>query len=408
LIFLVLLLFSWVSVYAVTYIDYVDTLDSCSNHISFKVERTLSNVSGECGLVKCEVTITPQNGSGQYIEEYDNMVWDNGQAIAEIYDFNQPVYFFYQYNGIYGIDFSIDIVTYCGTLHYVFTPPKYENVINVLGCSENNCTSSFNYCEFYLDTLLVPDDWDDQMPMLDSVSYLDPVSGMQTLNATNSFGIFHFPYYGHDAVDCDFHPNLFDFVNDMNEYLIQSGIGGNCEFYYTNQQFYCKRYIRYLNTGVFFIEMDITDRNFKHFIGTIPVCDFPGGFINKSVNISSDFSISMDCLPGNLLNSDSDIDEILNGFQKNNYEITLENDLGIDLNIHCYPSITDSDIFIENKMGNKYKVDIYSLSGQLKEEFDFERTYIKVDISAYNSGLYFISFHDLKTGKKKIEKIIKQ
>jgi hypothetical protein len=59
-------------------------------------------------------------------------------------------------------------------------------------------------------------------------------------------------------------------------------------------------------------------------------------------------------------------------------------------------------------MGNKYKVDIYSLSGQLKEEFDFERTYIKVDISAYNSGLYFISFHDLKTGKKKIEKIIKQ
>jgi Rps23 Pro-64 3,4-dihydroxylase Tpa1-like proline 4-hydroxylase len=154
--------------------------------------------------------------------------------------------------------------------------------------------------------------------------------------------------------------------------------------------------------------MDITDRNFKHFIGTIPVCDFPGGFINKSVNISSDFSISMDCLPGNLLNSDSDIDEILNGFQKNNYEITLENDLGIDLNIHCYPSITDSDIFIENKMGNKYKVDIYSLSGQLKEEFDFERTYIKVDISAYNSGLYFISFHDLKTGKKKIEKIIKQ
>ncbi|HHH53256.1 MAG TPA: T9SS type A sorting domain-containing protein [Bacteroidetes bacterium] len=403
---MLLFVFSSFTVFAVTYSDDVPIEDNCGNKITLRVVRTLTNVSGECGLVKCEVNNTPLNNSGQYIDEYDNMVWDNGNSIAEIYSFSQPVYFFYQNNGIYGIDFSVDVVTFCGTFSLVFTPPEYQNAITVLGCSEDACTSSFSYCDFYLDP--EPDGWVGQMPMLESVSYIDPVSGAQTLDASNNNDGFQFPYYGRVAIDCGYHPNLFDFVNDMNGYLIQSGIGGACEFYYTELPNYCKRYVRYMNTGVFFYEMDILDKNFYYEPGPIPVCTPLPGQKNNTVFVSPDFPISYDCLPGTVVNDATDVDEILSNIDKLSVSKSTDLDKSRESEIHCYPNIVIDDFTIYNKTGNKYKVDIYTLSGQLVKEIDLHDKLIRLNVSDYKQGMYFVRMYNIDTGITKIEKIIRQ
>ena len=403
-------MFSSIAAYAVTYTNDVSIQDNCGNIIKLWVVRTLTNVSGECGLVKCEVNITPLNNSGQYIDEYDNMVWDNGNSTAEIYSFSQPVYFFYQYNGIYGIDFSVDVVTYCGTFNLVFTPPEYENVITVLGCNEDACTSSFSYCDFFISMKEEKEmGWEGSMPMLQSVSYIDPVLGTQTLDVSNNnIAGFQFPYYGRVADDCDFHPNLFDFVNDMNGYLIQSGIGGVCEFYYTDLPFYCKRYVRYINTDVFFYEMDILEENFYYVIGPNPVCQPLPGTMPITVLVSPDFPISYDCLPGSIANDNTDVSEMLNNIETMSGSLSAGFDISKESEIHCYPNIVIDDFTIYNKIGNKYKVDIYSLSGQLVKEIDLKDRLIKLNISDIEKGMYFVRMHNLDSGITKTEKIIKQ
>ncbi len=388
-------------------------MDNCGNDIELRVIRTLSNVSGECGLVKCEVNVIELNNSGQYIDKYDNMEWDNGNSVAQVYDFSTPVYFFYQYNGIYGIDFSMDIVTYCGTFSYVFTPPEFNNVITVLGCDEDNCTSSFSYCEFYLesdDPIL--EEWkmyggNGQMPKLYSIKYIDPIGGIQTLDASNN-GIFHFPYYGRVANDCGFHPNLFDFVNDMNKYLIQSGIGGVCEFYYTDLPNYCKRYVRYLNTRVFFLEMICDVENFYYEIAPIPVCGFPPSSKDKIVAISPDFPVSTACLPGNLISEDLDNDEILMKIDMLSRGVSTNVNNKNESVIYCYPNITDTDLFIDNRNKGEYKVNIYSLSGEIIKQFEVDKNNMKVNISDCKPGMYFIRFYNQESGNIKTDKIIIQ
>ena len=393
--------------HAMTYTDHVDFADNCNHKISLVVTRTLSNVSGECGLVQCDVNIVAVNNSAQYIDEYENMIWDNGSAIAQIYDFNQSVFFFYPYNGIYGIDFSVDIVTYCGTFHYEFTPPEYDNVITVLGCTEDACTSSFSYCDFYLDP--TPDGWPGQLPMLESVFYLDPVLGMQTLDASNNGSIFDFPYYGRVTQDCGYHPNLFDFVNDMNSYLGQSGIGGNCEFYYTDLPFYCKRYIRFHNTGVFFYEIGVTDVKFDYTISPIPICK-PDWltFVPNLVSLSLDFPISTACLPEGIVNGNSDLNKETLDKVKYGRELTLNNELERKTDIQCYPNITSTEFIIENSLRNKYSVDIYSVSGQLIKQFNLYNQIKKINVSDFKSGIYIIRFSNLDKGGIQVEKLIVQ
>ena len=404
-------MFWGVSSYAVTYVDHIDFKDDCGNKIILKVTRTLTNVYGQCGSVQCNVNIEPEDNSGQYIDKYENMVWDNGSAIAQIYDFNQSVYFFYPYNGIYGIDFSVGIVTYCGTFHYEFSPPEFDNVITVLGCTEDACTSSFNYCEFYLDLEDIPEKWEnsEQMPKLKSVSYIDPVLGIQTLDESNNGNIFDFPYFGRDANVCGYHPNLFDFVNDMNEYLVQSGIGGNCEFYYTNLPSYCKRYIRFHNTGVFFYEMGVTDYPFYYEAGSPPYCEIaPENPVDNPVSPSLDFPISTACLPEGVVNENSDVNKETMDIVKYVSKLALNNELEKKTGVQCYPNITSTEFFIENSLRNKYRVNIYSLSGQLIKQFSLYNQIKKIDVSSFNQGMYIIRFRDLENGGIQVKKLIVQ
>jgi len=385
--------FSYFAVYAVTYTDNIEFIDNCYNKIELRVIRTLSNVSGECGLVKCEVNVIELNNSGQYIDKYDNMEWDNGNSIAQVYDFNTPVYFFYQYNGIYGIDFSMDIVTYCGTFSYEFN----DNVITVLGCDEDNCSSSFSYCEFYLEEN--PPGWLGQIPKLYSVSYLDPNNGPQTLDGSNNYGIFNFPYYGNIANTCDLHPNLFDFVNDMNKFLIQSGIGGVCEFYYTDLPNYCKRYVRYLNTGVSFSEMNCEVHKF------VSCIVLPPQYLNP-VYPSPDFPVSTACLTGSFVNGENNTGEILENIQISGMSSIINEK--IKTGIYCYPNIAKCDLFINNLLVGKYKAKIYSLSGQIIKQFEIDNKLLKVSIADFEPGMYFIRYYNEENGHIETEKIIVQ
>jgi hypothetical protein len=401
-----ILVLSTLSLNATVYTNIESIEDNCGNKIVLQVVRTVTNVPYDCGKVKCIVQVTPLSG-GQYIDEYDNIIWESGSAIQQIYDLNEEVFFFFPNNGIYNITFEFDVVTFCGTFNF-----QYDNYVTVYGCTEDNCTSSFSYCDFFLD----PSIWDPyhQQPELIEFRYTDPDYGNQIINATNNpNGIFSFPYYSHEArVGCpDLRPNLFDFTADMNTFLNLSNSGnpgtenlfGTAEFHYLSLPTYCKRYMRFLSSGVFFTRLVFIHEDF-------PSC-LPSGYINNgqdhNVWPTLDFPISNECLlPGQV--NDIELKELLSDYENPSIQLTNTNKNKQPKNKYCYPSITSHNLMINNNDNSKIEISIFSISGHQLYSFLLFDNQKSIDISNFQNGLYFVRIQNKLTDKVNIEKIIKQ
>ncbi|HHH54460.1 MAG TPA: hypothetical protein ENK91_12435, partial [Bacteroidetes bacterium] len=386
---MLLFVFSSLGVNAFNFVSTEDFEDNCGNKIVVEVIRNINNVVYDCGKVKCELQINTIQG-GQFIDEYDNIIWTSGTAYTEIYNLNEVAYFNFDNPGIYNIELDFDVVTFCGTFSF-----HYDNFIVVNGCDSEYCSSSFSYCDFFYVGVLPnganPPPANEQMPILVDFRYTDPDYGNQIINSNNNYGIFTFPYYCHVTDDCGFHPNLFDFVNDLNVFLNLSNSGipqtenlfGTTEFHYISQGYYCKRYIRTFNTGIL-----ITKLNFIHSNFDKPNCS-TGTIFNANLYpawITTDFPSSNSCLVPSGQNDQETENYFLNFEQEKKFNLEYRGQSNPINSIYCYPNIVSDNITIYNQGLLPLELFIYSGTGKFIKKLSSKELKKNIDVSKFPKG----------------------
>jgi len=95
------------------------------------------------------------------------------------------------------------------------------------------------------------------------------------------------------------------------------------------------------------------------------------------------------------------------GFHQGKLIITATGDLPDDYEFIAYPNPSQNGFFIKSGFGNNVKITVYDLQGKILETKTKIKLPVFIDISRYQSGIYFVQIENgnqlLKTFK--IEKI---
>jgi len=412
----------------------------CKEGIILQVNTIITdNTSIECGEFDVEVSFDIIEGKDcieDPAEDINHVRW----YVGKNYSCGRNTTTHISKFGMYDLKLQFRVHTICGLdyieeLHYPIQSKK--------DC--DGCYSAISYCDLFcnplpqyndvcdtgtyynpLDTTLYP-----QIPQINSIRFFAYIQGVPlilTVEDTNNYGIFDFPYWARDENQCqNFKPGLIELVRDLNIFLNLSRTGDSqyetFSGYVTLMDSYgditesgdtdlCKIRINFVDNGMFFVGF----HNIKHYEFDFGLCDTIGYLDGEDEHWDTMFGFDQSCFipfefrDGNI---DYSFEELSDDYVETKYNLTEDKNMSEGTGIlKCMPSIVDNKIWVEwnFEKGNNFSISIYDITGKEIKSIDniknVNRLYM--DISSYQSGIYFIKLLNKVTGESKIEKILKQ
>ncbi|HHH52740.1 MAG TPA: T9SS type A sorting domain-containing protein [Bacteroidetes bacterium] len=414
--------------------------DDSENPYEYNLSCTTNSCSGKLVFNVAHTIVENDDGCGEYIVNYDLNISSGQNCIKQIdrvrvysgnkyktYVLGQDMSFLPEAGGEIALDFYLETV--CDEIfhvHHSCFVPVSPNVCE-------GCGNTYNYCDFYDPqiywrtvceevedpetgeiTIECHDEYYNTTPLLQFVIFDYPDGTWEVLNSGNTYGVFHFPYYMYSSDMCSYPQGLYDFVQDMNQFLdlAQTGLPeyqffyGHCSLLEFNDSGMCKTYIQYENMGVFIEHMGGTNYARE---GCEFIVDDDGNYITNAFihGHDLDFHCSSECIlapvegipPENLCWHSGIPDP---GMINSNMELSYDFD--------CYPTVVDDEIFVEitGNVQNKYDASILNLNGQMVIPVSIHDSFTKVDVSKLENGFYLLKLVNLSKGNFKIKKFIKQ
>lgn len=373
----VLLLLSFISLNAQTYVDIVNIQCyepiSCPSGIDIKVTRTITNnTTRECGAFDVLVSFEVLTGN-DCLERIGRERWYVGLN----YSPGNQTSVHISNMGASTIQLSFLVETICGKNTFTFD----HQVTTTESCS--GCESAVSYCTL-ADYKSI-----EVLPKINGIGFLTYTqNGYFTVNSSNNFGIFTFPYYTRIEEDCtNLNPGLHDLINDLNTFLDLARTGNPIYENHTGHVYLmdsygqplgnspgtdlCKIRINFVDCGMMWY--DFNNVFFHQFYPAS--CTWELFAFNQDyparIYIDQNFPYNASCLtcggiPCNNLAFGSNI-EFFGDID--------ENDNLNDFNFECYPTICTDKINLEweSKFSEKFSIEVFDISGKIKKNIQILR-----------------------------------
>ena len=391
---------------------YTINIDACGG------QKLIMNIyhdiepADDCGELKLTFDYEILQGA-EIFAAFDSVVWGDFNNLGEYiwqWTLDEPVYL---------TPVTISKIDLHITFHFICSDEKYHFTIsNTWSPSstvcDSYCASSISYCDM---TMELPPDHDPgfDWSMGEIVGFKYSLNNYTSIdvrqNMNNDEGIFNFPYYTHVSQQCDFPPNIYHFVEDMNKFLNLANTSNNPDYsrlFGTAQWSHtygvngdnCKLNLFFVNTGVRIDLLWVDQYEFNK-----PECKIGKLFFwEKPANTNHNFPVIDDCFYNTYQNENFVVHED-EKFSDNYYLLNNKNETNF---LYCFPTITSSIVKIYSK--ESLDIEILDVNGRFitKKDFTINSDNTVLDLSEFKAGLYFVKLINKKSGDLKIKKIIKQ
>ena len=353
----------------------------------------------ECGEWNFSSSFQVTQG-GQCVQGISSVEWE--YVYTKEYKVDQSTTFYLKkfYNQPIIIKVTITVNTKCDNHLYTFYYTLDQPV-----CPDG-CSSSFCY-EDLGPAPANPPSTDYTMELTQVKFHYNDFNGTGYvyLNASNNYGIFNFPYYFYSD-DCHLVPNMYDFVDDMNEFLnlAKNNPQNNAysRFYghaflvnsYNPPEDLCKIRVKVSDAGMLMTHFGRQNRYLNDNCGLSYI--FSSNPNKPVTHIYNDDCLRLELPPSELGLRD-----------ENEFEFEKSENQDQHL-IFVYPTIVSENLIIErHNIENTILLKAYSSGGQLINTFKLEKQeYSKtLDLSTFNNGVYFLKVSDINGKCQQIERI---
>jgi hypothetical protein len=381
-------------------------IGSCERVTSVNYDIKMKhNDNGQCGEWIFSVAF-PQLSNGNTFSPNPKWVgWRN--VVTNEIEYGSEIAFYVSSQQA-NIELSFIIEDMCNVQHRFSFGPFY------ISQSETCFTgrSIMNYCDLTDGCITTPNQ--DYYERLSWFYLYDPVNDECLLfNSNNNPGnIFRFPYKIYSDGNCDLIPpdaDLYDFIDDLNLYLLTYGHSGSASIKHYSIPLECKIKIKLLNSDLVFHKFYEDCYKLFYKVDQFGLCYdswiLLNGFLLQRAEVEEFAGIDLSGLwtcpgPGGNKNYD---------YEDNDY--ADKNDLINFFDFVIYPNITNDEISIEWSIiqDSNYKLTIFNTVGDLIVEKNIENKYneMKLNIKNYKAGVYYISLYSYLTGKNIVHKFIK-